>query len=424
MRSFLCGMLAIGLSAGMRAQAVGQTSANTTVAQEPGYATGHITCGDTQRPARVAKVRFLPLPAAIADHPGHPKAPIKTSSVQAEQDFGVSINPVETDMDGNFVVRNLKPGRYIVRVDMGGYLTPLLSFSAEDLGQPDEATRARMHRDLEIVDIRSRAETRVDVTLQRGATLAGTVSFDDGSPAIGLGTELLEKNAKGEWVEAKLSGIRFGSTDGRGRYQIDAVPPGSYLVRANLSLNEHSFAVMQMPTNGTEMHVSMTKTIFSLPVFSGSALRERDATPIKVEGSGVYDGNDISLPISKLHRVSGALLAGDGHPLNGGKVILRYPDDHSEVASVSVSKEDRQFHFPYVPEGTYTLAVEDARDVTEVEVPNAPGVTPKMRVEEKTLRRYEKVEQPLVVQSDVEGVLATVQGPAKGDGSSGATASP
>ena len=117
------------------------------------------------------------------------------------------------------------------------------------------------------------------------------------------------KNAKGDWEEARLAGIRFGATDSRGHYEVDAVPPGTYLVRANLSLNEHSYAIMPMPTDGSEMHVEMTKTIFSLPVYSGSALRQREATPIKVESSGQQDGNDITLPISKLHRVSGALVA-------------------------------------------------------------------------------------------------------------------
>ena len=73
-----------------------------------------------------------------------------------------------------------------------------------------------------------------------------------------------------------------------------------------------------------------------------------------------------------------------------------------------MSREDRQFHFPYVPEGNYTLAVDGARDVTEVEVPNPPGLTPRSHLEDKTVRQYGTAKQPLLVQSDVDGVLATV----------------
>lgn len=322
-------------------------------------------------------------------------------------------------MEGRFTARNLKPGRYIVRVDLSGYLTPLLGFKPADFQHSDEATRARMARELNVVTVAPRAETRVDVTLQRGAAIAGTVRFDDGTPAIAIATELMTKNAKGEWEPSNLTGYRFGATDSGGHYLVEGVPPGEYLVRANLSLSEYSNSVM--PVNGTEVHMEMSKTIFSLPVYTGSVLRTRDAKPIKVDGAGVYDGNDIALPISKLHHVSGALVAADGHALNAGKVTLRNADDDSEVADVSVSREDRQFHFPYVPEGSYTLAVDAARDVIEVQVPNPPGMTPRFHLEDKTLRQYGTVQQPLLVQSDVDGVLATVPESSKGVAASSAT---
>lgn len=44
---------------------------------EPGRVTGHITCADTQRPARVAQVRLVPVPALAA---GTQKAPVAKMS--------------------------------------------------------------------------------------------------------------------------------------------------------------------------------------------------------------------------------------------------------------------------------------------------------------------------------------------------------
>ncbi len=413
----------LGLSLGLHRPALCQAAAsgqNAAAPQETGYAIGHVVCVDTQRPARVAQVRFVPVPAAVKAVTEQDGPKNKMADLPRYQLLGSEVNPVETDMEGNFVARNLKPGRYVVRVDLGGYLVPLLNFPPSDFAHPDEAARQRMERELQFIEIQPRSETRVYVSLQRGATLSGTVRFDDGSPAIGVATELWVMNGKGDW-ESTLSGYRFGATDAQGRYEVEGMLAGNYLVQVNLSLNEHSNQVM--PMNGSEMHVEMTTTIFSLPVYSGNVLRKREATPIKVEGAGNYDGNDITLPISKLHRVSGAVVAKDGHALNGGTVVLRYPDDNSEVAIIKVNREDRQFHFPYVPEGSYTLAVEEARDVTETEVPNAPGVTPKTRIEEKTVRSYGKLEQPLVVQSDVEGVLATVPEARKTDTSATAQAS-
>lgn len=406
MRFCVSGLFAVVFAAGcLCASAQGGRVGDIASAPEPGYATGHVTCSDTQRPARLAQVRFVPMPGTTqpATEKQAPKS--KMNWLQTSQLFGSELNPVETDVNGDFTARNLKPGRYVVRVDLDGYVTPLLSMAPSDFEQPDEAARQRMTRELQIVDVRPRSETRVDVTLQRGATLGGTVRFDDGSPAIGIATELLTKSKAGKWESARLSGLRYGNTDALGRYEVDGVPPGDYLVRAQLALNEFSNGVL--PMNGNQVHIQMTKTIFSLPVYTGSVLRERDATPVEVKDSGEYSGNDITLPISKLHRVSGAVMGG-GHALNGGKLVLQYADDHSEVATVDISREDRQFHFPYVPEGSYVLSVEEARDVTEVEVPNAPGVLPKTHLEERTVRTYGKTDQPLIVQSDVEGVLATV----------------
>lgn len=326
--------------------------------------------------------------------------------MKTQQLLGESVNPVETDMAGNYTICNVRPGRYVLRVELLGYRTPLLEFSPEAFRNPGESARQRMSRDLALVEVRSRVETRADLTLERGASISGTVRFDDGSPAIGVGISLLGRNSKGEWNREDVQTSRYGSTDANGHYDIENVSPGEYLVRANLSLNE--FSNSTLPMNGNEVHVMMTKTIFALPVYTGSVLRTRDATPLKIEGAQAYDGNDITLPISKLHRVSGALMASDGHPLNRGHVSLRYPDDNTEAIGIDVSRDDRQFAFPYVPEGTYTLAVEDARDTTEVEVPNAPGVLPRTHTEEKTVRRYGREEQPLLVQSDMEGVLAVV----------------
>ena len=144
------------------------------VTQEPGYVTGHVTCGDTQRPARLAQVRFVPVPAAAKAMTEADAPTSKRSGLETSQLFGSEINPVETDMNGDYTVRNLKPGRYAVRVDLDGYLTPLLMFSPDEFRHPDEAARQRMARELQVVDIRPRAETRVDVTVQRGATISGT----------------------------------------------------------------------------------------------------------------------------------------------------------------------------------------------------------------------------------------------------------
>ena len=118
---------------------------------------------------------------------------------------------------------------------------------------------------------------------------------------------------------------------------------------------------------------------------------------------------DLSVPLSKLHSVSGSLLAKDGHTINGGNVQLLHSDDREEVSQGQRrQREDKEFHFPYVPEDDYILSVPGAKDVTQVEVENAKGVTPHTHPEDKTVRTYGAAEQPLKVQTDMTGVLVNV----------------
>lgn len=363
-------------------------TAVTEPSPDPGTVSGHVVCDDTQRPARMALVRLVPAPSA------------KTVTA----DDGGDLSPIETDLNGDFTVHNVRPGHYIVRVDLPGYITSIQTFDPKQLAHPDPEVQQRMAAELDTVDVRPHTEVHADLTLHRGATLEGTVRYDDGSPAIGLGMQLLTRHGDEGWQP--LNNI-YGNTDGRGRYRFSSLEPGTYLVQANLSLSEYSNSVMPSPSgDGTTVHMSMQKTTFSLPVYSGSMLRRSEGTPIAVEAGQSSDGNDLTVPISKLHHVSGEVLAPDGHPVNAAKVVLRWPDDRTEVTSVDLDRNSRRFSLPYVPEGTFTLSAENARDVAVTQVPNAPGVVPHLRNEEHIQHRYGAADQPLIVQTDIDGVIA------------------
>lgn len=373
--------------------------AQSTTAANPqpatGWVTGHVVCGDTQRPARLAEVRLVPAEARKSSKAGGPAFAA-----------GQNVSPVETDFTGAYTVRGLRPGRYVLRVNLDGYITPLPQFDGKQMEQPDAGTQQRMAAELVYVDVRPQAEARADITLQRGAVIAGAVRYDDGSPAIGLGVSLLAADDANGWRPVQYT---YANTDGRGRYHFNSVEPGKYLVQANLSLNEFSNSVMSSPTgDGTIIQMSMQKTVFSLPIYSGDALRKTQATPIAVDAGAETDGNDITIPISKLHQVSGQVLGPGGQTVNAGKVSLLWKDDGSEVASIDISRNDRQFVLPYVPEGSFTLKVENPREVTTIEVPNAAGTQLHLREQEKVVQRFGASEQPLVLTSDTQGVVMRV----------------
>ena len=68
--------------------------------------------------------------------------------------------------------------------------------------------------------------------MNRGAAIAGTVTYDDGSPAIGIRVVLLHRNAKGEFKDEYQPSRFVPPTDDHGRYRVDALPPDDYIVKA------------------------------------------------------------------------------------------------------------------------------------------------------------------------------------------------
>ncbi len=376
------------------AQAVSQTGTQMRAPEDVGTVTGHILCSDTQRPARLAEVRLVPA--------GITAAPAKSNALEDDAALGGRLPPVQTDMSGAFTVHNVHPGTY--------YLTPLLGFTRDQLAHPTPELQQRIANELQTVTVAPHATTRADATIPRGASISGTVLYDDGSPAAGVGLSLFRRNAKGEFKEEfQAFNSFFRRTDDHGRFHIDSLPADSFVLAANFSISESSIMTMPMPSGGGgTMQMNVQKVLFSLPLYSGSALRLRDAVVIKTDAGQETPSVDLTLPLSKLHSVSGTLVTKSGHTINAGKVALLYADTREELTNVPINRDDNQFHFLYVPEGNYVLAVQEAKDVTQVDVPNPPGSNPKTHLEDKTLHTYGTTEQPLVLEGEQPSVLVTV----------------
>jgi hypothetical protein len=124
-------------------------------------------------------------------------------------------------------------------------------------------------------------------------------------------------------------------------------------------------------------------------------------------------GEDVSLPLSKLHKVQGVLLSKrDGHVLNKGSVSLLFADDRTQLGSTETGEGNENFDFPFVPEGDYILKVNSAADARFEEIPNSPGSVPPSWTKTTMVHEYGTTEVPLHVDSERTGV--TVDVPEKG----------
>ncbi len=157
------------------------------VAQQPapsGTVTGRVLLADTNLPARMASVVLQPI--VDLNSPA-----LKPDSKDAKPEPNTTIT--QTLLDGSFTIPNVRPGDYYVIAEKLGYLSPLAQLSREDLNHPTEATVKLMAALLTPVTVAANRTSNAEVHLLKGATIAGSIRFDDGTPDTGGSVSLLSK---------------------------------------------------------------------------------------------------------------------------------------------------------------------------------------------------------------------------------------
>jgi hypothetical protein len=334
-----------------------------------GAVTGIVICSDTGKPARFATVTLS-------------AAPKKGEKVEAAAGLPATESTV-TDLEGRFRLEAVEPGRYYAFATLEGYLDPMRGLDFARIGalegdreqNLDAISQWKDH----LTEVTVHVHRTADLTLQveRAAEIAGTVSFDDGSPAIGLHFQLSRKTDKNGWTDVGLrlfSDWSISSTsDSHGRYTLTNLPAGVYKV----------CAVLPVGTEDSAPRICL-----------GNTFRQKNATTIKVASAEITNGADITIPLNGMHTMAGTVSAlADAHALKQATVELLYADDR-EKARETRTADDGSFSFEYVPEGKYIVRVSGAPDAADT------ASEPEPRSESaaaKTVsgRRYAEKEIPL-----------------------------
>lgn len=361
-------------------------------AQKPnatGSVNGHVTCADTNTPARLAVVVLRPVPAV--------KGTATTSELKA-----VEARRVQTLLDGSFSVPNLAPGTYFVLASLAGYVSPLAAAGVgnDDLLEPTKELEKRVRENVPTITVEARGTTSINISLERAGAVSGSIVYDDGSPAPGVEVKLKQRK-DGKWVPVQNvagDGMGFGNavTDDRGAYRITGLSAlKEVIVEANLSIQNSTLTFSKIGFG------SSGGPAFTFSFYSGNALRANEAKPFQLTMGEERPGEDITLPLSKLHKIRGVLVAKkDGHVLNDGSVTLLFSDDHSPLGSAQIAAGDQTFDFPFVPEGDYVVKVDFAADARFEYIPNPPGSVPSSITHKTVLHSYEATQVPLHVDSD------------------------
>ncbi len=78
-------------------------------------------------------------------------------------------------------MQHVRPGSYFVVVTAAGYLTPIVEFTQAELAHPTPEIAQHIAAVLQMVNVQPNSTAAVDVRLQHGGSLSGTVRFDDGA---------------------------------------------------------------------------------------------------------------------------------------------------------------------------------------------------------------------------------------------------
>jgi len=360
-------------------EAPAQQSAPAAQPPATGSVTGRVLLGDSHLPARMAFVTLLPAGQAEA---GDAKPVVSSATVQ-------------TGLDGAYVMPNILPGAYYVIAVKLGYVSPI-PFSYVDPDGYDNApkdVKEALAAALTPVAVAANRTSTSDIVLNKGAIIAGTVRFDDGEPDSQATVSLLRKDKSGKWTEfATQEGLYSSAarTDDQGSFRLTGLPAGEYLLRTTLELGG---ADIKSP--GTDLPHDPD---YRWDVYFGDGIRPRDAKSIKLKDGEESNGNNIEIPLARLHSVSGTVLnAETGNPVNRASVELHNADDDSTCTVTEITPATGQFHFPYVAEGEYTLKVTNASDII-------PG-----KGDQKPVRTYTDASQSLIVKGETSGVNIPVK---------------
>jgi hypothetical protein len=305
-----------------------------------------------------------------------------------------------TGLDGSFTMDKVPPGTYYVVAQLAGYQSPFSQISAMERVKADEATIKAVEAAAEKIVVQPGQSAHVEIRLERGASISGTVRYDDGSPAPTVIPVLMTLGKDGKWKELSPSSMLPMMTDDRGHYRIFGISAGKYAIKATLP-------TMQTTTGlgaSVNMHMSLGDALI---VYSGGALHEKDIKPVEVGTGDEVDGIDVVFPLDNLHAVSGSVVAkADNHPVDSGTILLEDSDTKTTLRTVTV-EPDGSFHFNYVPEGQYLLKAAGAADTDTAG--NADAGNDLMRLmRSKVLKSYGDAELAVTVKNDAVGLVLQV----------------
>jgi hypothetical protein len=325
---------------------------------EYGAISGSVFCHDSNSPARFAVVLTIPIPAFDATG----------KRVTLPRVNGRDV--ATTNLAGEYMLSKIAPGDYFVLAELDGYMSQVGRFSQDEVENLTPERIKKLAGLIPSVHVEPGKTSFAEVTLERAASISGSVSYDDGSPGIGLYVDVelaQDVPANKQPLMQGLSIKHLQRTDDQGRYRMSGLVDGKYLVKVVMGLPK--FEANPLAPEFEADPYEGYPAGGMIPIYSVKTIRKKDAENFELKSGEDLTGADIEIPLSGLHSINGTVVAqGNQPPIIFGFVSLQDVNDKTLKRSSPVMA-DGAFQFPYLPSGTYELKTTRLSDLP----PPGPG---------------------------------------------------
>lgn len=315
-------LLSVFLPPSVRAQEAGLPQQ-----QDKGTVAGTIIDAVTEQPLKAAEVRLRNLPGAFApaSQPAAQSIPQPTST--------------PTDASGHFLFENVSPGRYVLLASHDGYVNNNRAYA--DLRGRSLSVAPGQHL------------TDIVVRLVPNGAIAGHITNEAGKPLRGVEVEAM----KTSYLHGRrdLHQVAQAPTNDAGDYQIPALVPGKYFIRAKPP------ALLKAKSADDKAYV---------PLYYPAATDQARSVPLVLRAGEDLAGIDFNLvPVHTVHIRGRVINARPSLPSKEASITL-LSDQGETIFSIgspsqTLSGSQGAFDFQGVPPGSYVLVAQQPSDPQE-----------------------------------------------------------
>jgi hypothetical protein len=249
-------------------------------------------------------------------------------------------------LDGSFDIPSVPPGEYLLEVHAPGEL---------GVGgfYPADTTPAT-----NLIAVTEASVTHVIAELSSGASLEGTVRFDDGSTGIGMKIEVFAKGAHPLKDMPDWNTVATVYTNDVGRWRVAGLAHGEYVVSASMPDSLIRFTGFLMP----KQLASGTGSAAQLTMFYGGGFGVASAKRFTVNPPEHLVIEPLVIRPKTFHSVTAAIRSKDfDRPVNAGYAFIN--SKTTGFNAIAQINRTGVAQFDYVPAGDYTLTVRASDEV-------------------------------------------------------------